>query len=93
MDHELILIKISVSEKQWKQSKDELDSVSAEHSDTKDKLDQLERQTFLEELRNRVRGHMQHADLKMSSRANSESRTKNIDSVNLPHLHAVILAF
>ncbi|KAG1944329.1 hypothetical protein F2P79_014703 [Pimephales promelas] len=53
MDHELILIKISVSEKQWKQSKDELDSVSAEHSDTKNKLDQLERQTFLEELRNR----------------------------------------
>lgn len=67
MDHELILVKISVSEKQWKPLKDELDSVSAEHSDTKAKLDQLERQTFLEELRNRVRGHVPHADLKMSS--------------------------
>ncbi|KAK7123439.1 hypothetical protein R3I93_021763 [Phoxinus phoxinus] len=53
MDHELILVKISVSEKQWKPLKDELDGVSAEHADTKAELDQLERQTFLKELRNR----------------------------------------
>ncbi|XP_051738645.1 coiled-coil domain-containing protein 178 isoform X2 [Ctenopharyngodon idella] len=53
MDHEHILLKISASEKQWKPLKDELERVSAEHSDTKAKLDQLERQTFLEELRNR----------------------------------------
>ncbi|XDV47847.1 hypothetical protein PO909_017399 [Leuciscus waleckii] len=53
MDHELILVKISVSEKQWKPLKVEFDSVSAEHSDAKAKLDQLEHQTFLEELRNR----------------------------------------
>ncbi|XP_048030085.1 coiled-coil domain-containing protein 178 [Megalobrama amblycephala] len=53
MDHEHILLKISASEKQWKPLKDELERVSAEHSDTKAKLDQLERQTFLEDLRNR----------------------------------------
>lgn len=53
MDHQHILLKISVSEKQWKQLKDELDRVSAEHSDTKAKRDKLEHQTFLEELRNR----------------------------------------
>ncbi|XP_067291350.1 coiled-coil domain-containing protein 178 isoform X2 [Pseudorasbora parva] len=53
MDHQHILLKISASEKQWKPLKDELNQVSAEHSDTKEKLDQLEHKTFLEELRNR----------------------------------------
>ncbi|XP_073797179.1 coiled-coil domain-containing protein 178 isoform X2 [Danio rerio] len=53
MDHEHIKLKISLSEKQWKPVKEELQQVSNEHSDTKAELERLERQTFLEELRNR----------------------------------------
>nr|XP_009295879.1 coiled-coil domain-containing protein 178 isoform X4 [Danio rerio] len=54
MDHEHIKLKISLSEKQWKPVKEELQQVSNEHSDTKAELERLERQTFLEELRNRA---------------------------------------
>ncbi|KAK2870343.1 hypothetical protein Q8A67_024735 [Cirrhinus molitorella] len=53
MDREHVLQKISLSEKQWKPVKAEFDQVSAVHSDTKAKLDRLERQTFLEDLKNR----------------------------------------
>ncbi|XP_052451374.1 coiled-coil domain-containing protein 178 [Carassius gibelio] len=52
-DREHVLLKISLSEKQWKPVKDEFDQVSAIHSETKAKLDCLERKTFLEELKNR----------------------------------------
>uniref|UniRef100_A0A9J7ZH71 Si:dkeyp-7a3.1 n=1 Tax=Cyprinus carpio carpio TaxID=630221 RepID=A0A9J7ZH71_CYPCA len=52
-DREHVRLKIGLSEKQWKPVKDEFDQVSAIHSDTKSKLDCLERQTFLEELKNR----------------------------------------
>ncbi|KAL0156334.1 hypothetical protein M9458_047580, partial [Cirrhinus mrigala] len=53
MDREHVLQKIGLSEKQWKPVKAEFDQVSAVHSDTKAELDRLERQTFLEELKNR----------------------------------------
>ncbi|XP_016093486.1 coiled-coil domain-containing protein 178 [Sinocyclocheilus grahami] len=52
-DREHVLLKIGLSEKQWKPVKAEFDQVSAVHLDTKAKLDCLERQTFLEELKNR----------------------------------------
>ncbi|XP_051969765.1 coiled-coil domain-containing protein 178 [Xyrauchen texanus] len=52
-DHEHLLQKIRLNEEQGKQAKAELDQVSAYHTSTKDKLDVLEQQTFLKELRNR----------------------------------------
>ncbi|KAI2648822.1 Coiled-coil domain-containing protein 178 [Labeo rohita] len=52
-DREHVLQKIGLSEKQWKPVKTEFDQVSAVHSDTKAELDRLERQTFLEGLKNR----------------------------------------
>ncbi len=55
-DREHVLLKIGLSEKQWKPVKAEFDQVSAVHSDTKANLDCVEAQTFLEELKNRVRG-------------------------------------
>ncbi|TRY90212.1 hypothetical protein DNTS_005820, partial [Danionella cerebrum] len=55
IDQEHIKLKIVLSEKQWKPVKDELQKVSVQHGDTKGELERLERQSFLEDMRTRVR--------------------------------------